>query len=79
MAEIHNSKKRMPAILDRSEEMRWTDLSLSHTEALSLLKPCPSDSLKAHTVSPLVNNRNENRNTPEVIKQYTYKTGTLLL
>lgn len=71
MAEVHNSKKRMPAIIDRSEEKRWIDLSLSPAEAMAMLKPCPSDSLKAHTISPLVNSRSENRNTPEVIKPFT--------
>lgn len=70
MAEVHNSKKRMPAIIDRSEEKRWIDLSLSPAEAMAMLKPCPSDSLKAHTISPLVNSRSENRNTPEVIKPF---------
>ncbi len=79
MAEVHNSKKRMPAIIDRSEEKRWIDLSLSPAEAMAMLKPCPSDSLKAHTISPLVNSRSENRNTPEVIKPYSYQFGSQLL
>ncbi len=78
MAEVHNSKKRMPAIIDRSVEKRWIDLSLSPAEALAMLKPCPSDALKAHTISPLVNSRSENRNTPEVIKPYSYKSDSQL-
>jgi putative SOS response-associated peptidase YedK len=78
MAEVHNSKKRMPVILSRDEERKWTDLSLSPSEALALLKPCPSDFLSAHTISPLVNSRYENRNTPEVIKPYTYRSGNKL-
>lgn len=78
MAEIHNSKKRMPVILSRSEEKNWIDLSLSASEAFQMLKPCPSDILKAHTISPLVNNRMANKNTPEVIKPYNYKADNLL-
>jgi putative SOS response-associated peptidase YedK len=78
MAEIHNSARRMPAILDRDSEKRWTDLSSSLPEVLSLLKPCTADILKAHTVSPLVNDKRANRNTPEVIKPYLYNTGNLL-
>jgi putative SOS response-associated peptidase YedK len=78
MAEVHNSKKRMPAIIDRSVEKKWIDLSLNPDEALAMLKPCPSDALKAHTISPLVNSRSENRNTPEVIKPYSYKSDSQL-
>jgi putative SOS response-associated peptidase YedK len=78
MAEIHNSKKRMPAIIDRSEEKKWIDLSLNPAEAMAILRPCPPDSLKAHTISPLVNSRSENRNTPEVIKPYSYQSGSQL-
>ena len=78
MAEIHNLKKRMPAILSRSEEKNWIDLSLSASEAFQMLKPCPSDILKAHTISPLVNNRMANKNTPELIKPYNYKADNLL-
>jgi putative SOS response-associated peptidase YedK len=74
MAVIHNSKKRMPVILDRSTEFKWIDLSISHTEAMDLLKPCPSEVLKAHTISNLVNDRTSDRNTPDVIKPYDRNT-----
>jgi putative SOS response-associated peptidase YedK len=78
MAEIHNLKKRMPAILDKPDEKKWVDLSLPHSEALNLLKPCSQDLLKAHTISPLVNNRNADKNTPEVIRPYNYKSPETL-
>jgi len=78
MAEVHNSKKRMPAILGREDEKKWIDLSLSREEASELLRPYPSELLKAHTISPLVNSRTENRNTPEVIKPYSYKSDNRL-
>ena len=79
MAEVHNSGKRMPAILDRNYEKKWLDLSLSESDALDLLKPYPSGSMIAHTISPLVNNKSANRNTPEVIKPFDYKAQNLLL
>lgn len=78
MAEIHNSKKRMPAILGREDEKKWIDLSLPLQEASGLLRPYPSELLKAHTVSPLVNSRTENRNSPEVIKPYSYNSDNQL-
>jgi putative SOS response-associated peptidase YedK len=77
MAEIHNSKKRMPAILERDNEKRWIDLAISSSDALSLLKPCPSEILKAHTISPLINDRTANRNSPEIIRPYNYNRDNL--
>jgi putative SOS response-associated peptidase YedK len=74
MAEIHNSKKRMPVILSRNDEKKWIDLSLSAADATGMLKPCPSELLRAHTISPLVNSKTANRNTPEVIRPYIYNS-----
>ena len=78
MAEIHNSAKRMPVILGKTEENGWIDLSTSQADALSMLKPCSSEILKAHTISPLVNDKTASRNTPDVIRPYKYTTGNLL-
>jgi putative SOS response-associated peptidase YedK len=78
MAEIHNSAKRMPVILDKSKENDWLNLDTSSTDLLNLLRPCQSEILKAHTISPLVNDRNANRNTPEVISIYNYQNNKLL-
>lgn len=78
MAEIHNSAKRMPVILDKASEKVWLDLSTSSSGALNLLKPCPDEILSAHTISPLVNDKTSNRNSPEVIRAYKYNSGDLL-
>jgi putative SOS response-associated peptidase YedK len=78
MAEIHNSGKRMPVILDRTGESKWIDLSVSASDALNLLKPCDSEILKAYTISSLVNDRTKDRNTPEVIRPFSYDKGNLL-
>jgi putative SOS response-associated peptidase YedK len=78
MGEIHNTAKRMPVILDKYATGQWLDFSTSLSDALSLLKPCSSDLLKAHTIGPLVNDRRANRNSPEVIRPYDYHTGKLL-
>jgi putative SOS response-associated peptidase YedK len=78
MAEIHNSKKRMPVILGTDDEKKWIDLSLTSEEALNMLQPFPENMMKAHTISPLVNSRTANRNVPQVILPYTYhKDNTL--
>ena len=70
MAVIHNSKKRMPAILDKSVENIWINPATSQNDALSLLRPSPSGILKAHTIGNLVNNKHADRNTSEVIRPY---------
>jgi putative SOS response-associated peptidase YedK len=74
MAEIHNSGKRMPVILDKSSEKKWLDISTSQEDALGLLRPCPSDILQAYTIGPLINSRTSDRNTPDLIKPYNYKS-----
>jgi putative SOS response-associated peptidase YedK len=78
MAVIHNTEKRMPVILDKTTEVRWTDLSVPYTDALSLLTPCPSEILGAHTISKLINSRSVDLNTPDVIKPFSYPSENLL-
>lgn len=78
MAEIHNSRKRMPVILGRAEEKRWIDVSITISEATEMLKPCSSQILKAHTISPLISDRNANRNSPQLIEPFNYKSTEAL-
>jgi len=51
MSDIHD---RMPAILCQADEKRWLS-PLSDSELLSLLKPFPSEKMKAYKISKLVN------------------------
>lgn len=53
MAEIHNVKQRMPAILAAEDIGAW--LSGSADEARPTLKPYPADLMSAHPVSKRVN------------------------
>ena len=78
MAEIHNSAKRMPVILARETEEKWTDLNTPVEEALKLLIPCPPEILSAHTISPLISSRTAEKNVPEIIRPYTYAADNLL-
>lgn len=61
LAKIHNTKKRMPVITDKS----WLN------GGPELLKPYSGD-LEAHTVSKLITARGVERNIPEVIKSFDY-------
>jgi len=51
LEEIHNLKKRMPAILPAETEKEWLNNSLSQAELSELLKPFPDDLLTAWPVS----------------------------
>jgi putative SOS response-associated peptidase YedK len=63
MKPIH---ERMPVILGKEDEKRWLS-EINESEILSLLKPYPSDSMDAYSISELINSpRNEG---PEVIER----------
>ncbi len=44
---IHNTKKRMPLIIDKKDEDMWLDYSLTREQIKSLLKPYPDDKMEA--------------------------------
>jgi putative SOS response-associated peptidase YedK len=75
MAEIHNSKKRMPVILDPDMEQNWLNLDLGEQNSIDLLKPCPSDILNAYTISDLINRKSSDKNIPDIIKPFNRDTG----
>ena len=78
MAEIHNSAKRMPVILDKQAEKQWIDLETDKAQVFELLKPCPPEILKAHTISPLINEKAADRNRPELIRHYLWNIENIL-
>ena len=52
MAAIHN---RMPVILERDDEVRWTDARVTDPAAvLPCLRPLPASLMEGHPVSTLV-------------------------
>jgi putative SOS response-associated peptidase YedK len=58
MAEIHNAKKRMPAILAADDIEAW--LASTPDDARTALKPYPNDLMVAHPVSTRVNSPRNN-------------------
>jgi putative SOS response-associated peptidase YedK len=77
MAKIHNSGRRMPVILSKSDVTRWIDISTSQTDAFNLLSPSSSGILKAHTISRLINSKSSDLNTMELIQPYNYPSGNI--
>jgi putative SOS response-associated peptidase YedK len=58
MAEIHNAKKRMPAILTQDDREAW--LTGTAEEAFAALRPYPDTHLVAVPVSTRVNKPENN-------------------
>lgn len=54
MAEIHNTKKRMPAILTKEMEAEWMRAELTEAEIQHVLTPISEDALTAYTIKPFL-------------------------
>ena len=78
MEKIHNSKKRMPVILERESEAQWLDTNASKGDLKKMLEPYPEKLIHAHTICDLVNSRTAEKNTPELIRPFVRDTDNLL-
>jgi len=78
MAGIHNSKKRMPVVLEKKSEPLWLDLSADREQVGQLLETYPSSVLASHTISDLINRNVPGRNSPEIIRPFTRTTENTL-
>ena len=78
LSEIHNTKKRMPVILQDHEEEAWLNPGTADDDLAAILEPYPDETLKAHTISPIIRNDKINRNSPELVKPYSYPDQTSL-
>lgn len=67
MAEIHNSKKRMPVIIPPDYERDWLNPNLSKDDVLALCRPIEDDFLGAYKISKLITTKDADTNVPEVM------------
>jgi putative SOS response-associated peptidase YedK len=72
MARIHNTKKRMPAMLRREDERRWLEKGLGADDIRSMLRPYDDKEMEAWTVSRLITSKG-NKNVPAVIAPFIYR------
>ena len=72
METIHNTKKRMPLILQREHEKLWVSPSLQPADVANLIRPLHDDGLRAHTISMNANNSRNDRNYPEITDHVVY-------
>ena len=73
METIHNTKKRMPLILNKNDVQIWLDPEMIKKEFINqFIKPYDESLMKAHTISRFAVNPNNNRNIPEITKEVYY-------
>lgn len=72
MERIHNTKKRMPVILQRDNEQEWIRSSIKKEESFLLLTPYNELEMEAFTISRLITTKDRNLNVPEVTTPFTY-------
>ena len=66
MADIHNSKKRMPFILDGNKAEQWLDRN-SKNQIESLFSSFDEKQMAAYKISKEVNSSKNHRNVPEIL------------
>lgn len=69
---IHNSKKRMPAILGADDAKVWLKNELSTEERKGLLAPYDASQMLDHSVSRLITSRKETMNQEAVLQKHSY-------
>ena len=69
---IHNTKKRMPVILNKELEKDWISGEPSLLKRNNLLTAYDESDLKAHTVSPRLSSPHAEPSDPRFIEPYEY-------
>jgi len=72
MSKIHNTKLRMPVVLQEENERIWLDENMGNNDIEALLKPYPGNDLEAYTVSKMITQRGEEKNVPEILLPFDY-------
>ncbi len=72
-ATIHNTKKRMPVIIDNSSSEIWMDSNPGRVaDREKILKPYPAEKMDAYSISRLITARDRDSNIPGVLEPYQY-------
>lgn len=74
MADIHNSAKRMPLMIDSSDLNAWIYPGLPKAGIVELMHPCDDRDMAAYTVSRDISNPKIDSNTPEIMQPVDYGT-----
>lgn len=69
---VHNTKKRMPLIIESEKAMKWLEPDLSDDEIRTYFQPFDSDKLKATPIKK-INPRLQYENDPGITVYYHYQ------
>lgn len=73
MEQIHNTKKRMPLILEGEKQNTWLDMDLKKEDLTALMKPLDKNEMEAWTISNRLNYfQRENTNTADITEPLEY-------
>lgn len=73
LANIHNSKKRMPVVLTPEAEKAWLNDNLTETDVLAITGELfPAEQMHSHSISKRITSRTEPVDVPEVQAPVTY-------
>lgn len=72
MEYVHNTKRRMPVILDQSQQELWLEADLSKESVLDMCQPYPADDMQAWPVSRDITNRAKDPNSPQAHARVEY-------
>ncbi len=79
LEKIHNSKKRMPIILQREFEKDWLNATLAKDDVVALCEPIDDSLLCAHTVSKMITDRKvEDKNVETISAAFDYPELALI-
>jgi putative SOS response-associated peptidase YedK len=78
MEKIHNSKKRMPVILDSENDSGWLSSDIGSQEKERILRPYNATAMRAYTIGKSISGAGGDPNDPDIIKPVDYHLdGTL--
>ena len=79
MEKIHNTKKRMPVILNSEDEIKWLTNDINEKNIYEFCKPYHENKMQAYTVSKLISSKKENSNKIEVLNKFDYVNNNMQL
>lgn len=72
MSEIHNTKKRMPLIIEPENIEHWLQQDTPEEDLKKIMKPLKEGVLKAHTIKKFVPSDTLSNNNEELLAYYNY-------
>lgn len=72
MAQVHNTKKRMPLILTPERAKKWIETNITEEEIKKMIAPTPSDNLSAYTIKQFLPLAQDVKPDSGIIAYYPY-------